>query len=111
MFWKRGETKEEEKLSRPKNISELVGRYMVVEMNQNPDWVWKLKCVVRPAGKKKVFWCRVFDDAQTAKAGVQVKDWTSLDAHSELIVWEGYFDEETKEVRRGNFVKPSASSG
>jgi hypothetical protein len=82
---------------------------MVVEEKKNPDWVWNLKGVVRPAGKKKVFYCRVFDEAQAAQAGVKVKDWTSLDDYPDLILWEGYFDKETNTVRREKFVKPSNS--
>jgi hypothetical protein len=111
MFWKRKETKEgEEKLPGPKGIPDLAGRYMVVEEKKDPNWVWKLKGVVRPAGRKKVFYCRVFDEAQVAQAGVKVKDWTSLDEHPALILWEGYFDKETNTARPEKFVEPSTSS-
>ena len=110
MFWKRKETKEGEvKLPRPKGIPELVGRYMVVEEKKDPAWVWKLEGVVRPAGEKKAVYCRVFDEAQIAQAGVNVKDWTSLDDHPDLILWEGYFDKETNTVRHEKFIKPSNS--
>ena len=111
MFWKRKETKEGEvKLPGPKGIPESVGSHMVVEEKKDPDWVWNLKGVVRPTEKKKAFYCRVFSEAQAAQAGVKVKDWTSLDDHSDLILWEGYFDKETNMVRREKFAKPSSSS-
>jgi len=111
MFWKRKETEQGEvKLPGPMGIPELVGRYMVVKEQKNPDWVWKLKGVVRPAGKKKAFYCRVFDEAQLAQANVKVKDWTSLDEHPDFILWEGYFDKETNTVSLEKFVKPSTSS-
>jgi hypothetical protein len=75
MFWKRKETKEGEvKLPGPKGIPDLAGRYMVLEEKKEPNWAWKLKGVVYPAGKKKAFYCRVFDEAQVAQAGVKVKD-------------------------------------
>ena len=110
MFWKRKETKEgEEKLPGPKRIPDIVGRYMVVEQQKDPDWVWQLKGVVRPAGKKKAFQCRVFSEAQVAQAGVSVKDWTSLDDHPDQILWEGYCDKETNTVRHEKFIKPSNS--
>ena len=110
MFWKRKETKEGEvKLPGPKNIPDVVGRHMVVAEKKDPDWVWKLKGVVRPA-EKKAFYCRVFDEAQAAQAGVKVKDWTSLDGHPDLILWEGYFDKETITARREKFAKPSPPS-
>ena len=79
-------------------------------MKKDPNWVWKLKAVVRPAEKKKVFYCRVFDEGRTEAAGVRVKDWTSLDEHPELILWEGYFDKGTREAHPEKFVKPSNSS-
>ncbi len=112
MFWKRKETEQGEvKLPGPKGIPELVGRYMVVEEKaKNIDWVWTLKGVVRQVGKKE-FYCRVFDEAQTAKANVKVKDWTSLDGYPELILWEGYFNKETNVARREKFVEPSKTSG
>ncbi len=104
MFWKRKETKEGEvKLPGPKEIPELVGRYMVVEEKKDPDWVWKLKSVLRPAGKKS-FYCRVYDDYKASQAGLKVKDWTSLDKNPELILWEGYFDKETNTVRKEKFA-------
>jgi hypothetical protein len=108
-FWKHEKSKEGEvRLPGPKGIPELVGRYMVVQEKKHPYWVWKLKGVVRPAGKK-AFYCRVFDEPQAAEAGVKVKDWTSLDDHPDLILWEGYFDKETNTVRREKFIKPSNS--
>ena len=111
MFWKRKETKEGEvKLPGPKDIPRLVASNMVVEGKKNPDWVWKLKAVVRPTEKKKAFYCRVFSEAQAAQAGVKVKDWNTLDDHSTLILWEGYIDNETNTVRREKFAKPNISS-
>lgn len=106
MFWKKKESKEgEEKLPGPKDIPELVGRYLVVQKKNDPDWVWRLKGVVRPTQKKKAFYCRVFDEGQTTRTGLKVKDWNSLDGHPELIIWEGYFDRETNEVREEKFIK------
>jgi hypothetical protein len=112
MFWNRKQTKEGGvKLPGPKEIPEPVGRYMVVQEKKDPDWVWKLKGVVRPAGKNKTFYCRVFIESQVAQSGVKVKDWTSLDERPELILWEGYFDKETNRAWPEKFVKPSNSSG
>jgi hypothetical protein len=110
MFWRRKEIKEGEvKLPRPTDIPELVGRHMVVEEKKDPDWVWRLKAIVRPTGKKKAFYCRVFDGAEVARVGVKIKDWTSLDDHPDLVLWEGYFDKETLTARREKFAKPSSS--
>lgn len=68
MFWNRKQTREgEERLPGPKGIPGPVGCYMVVEMSRDPDWVWQLKGVVRPARGKKTFYCRVFDEAQAGR--------------------------------------------
>ena len=107
MVWKRKETKEGvAKLSGPKDIPDLVGRHMVAQEKKDPDWVWKLNSVVRPANKQQAFYCRIFDAAQAGQAGVKVKDWTSLNGHPDLIAWEGYFDKETITARREKFIEP-----
>jgi len=105
MFWKKklaeeAKTAKGEKLPGPKDIAELAGRYLVVEMGKDPDWVWKLKSVVRqrPEGKKK-FDVRVFDEAQAAAKKVTVKDYTSLDEHPDLILYEGWFDKESMKAQ------------
>ncbi len=111
MFWNRKKAEEgESQLSGPKGVPQLVGAHMVVEEKQDPDVVWNLKAVVHPTEKKKAFYCRVFSEAQLAKAGVKVKDWNSLNDHGDLILWEGYFDNETNAVRRQKFEKASGPS-
>jgi len=111
MFWGRKQVKEGEvKLPGPKTIHHLPGRHMVTEEHKDPNWVWNLKQVVRPAGKK-AFYCRIFSEGQAAQAGVKVKDWTTLDDHPDLILWEGYFDEKTNIVKCEKFCKaPSGLS-
>jgi len=107
MFWrKRPATKEPlkskvEKLQGPKGIPELVGRHLIVELKQNPDWVWKLKGVVRkkPEEGKDAFDFRLFDEAQVAAKKVTVKDYNSLDEHPNLIFYEGWFDKKSMRVQ------------
>ena len=111
MFWKREKTKEGElQLPGPKGMPPLVGRHMVLEDKKDPNWVWNLKGVVHPTKDKKVFYCRVFSQAQAEQAGVKVNNWRSLDDHSVLILWEGYFNTETGAVRREKFAESSNSS-
>jgi len=105
MFWKKGPEKEEqpksevEKLPGPRSIEELVGRHLVVDLKQNPDWVWQLRSVVRriAVGKHR-FDFRVFDAAKVATKGVKVKDYTSFDNYPELILYQGWFDKVSMEV-------------
>lgn len=105
MFWKKKEKAEEtpkesskqEKLPGPKEIPELIGRYTVVQLKKDPDWVWKQKAVCREGvlDNKKVTFCRVFDEAEATKKGIKVKNYLSLDEHPELIMYEGWFDKKT----------------
>ncbi len=111
MFWNRKNTETGGiKLPGPKDLPQLVGAYLVTQEKREPDWVWKLKAVIRPVEKQKAFYCRIFSEAESAQAGVKVKDWTSLDNHSALILWEGYFDKETNTVRPEKFMKASLPS-
>ena len=95
MFWKkRGGP------SKPKDIPDIVGGHLVTDYNQNPDWVWKLKAVKRPRQESKnAFDVRVFDDIEAATKKVKVYDYTTLDDHQELILFEGWFDLESRQVQ------------
>jgi len=105
-FWKRetgkGEpsTAKAQKLPRPKDIPEPVGRYLVVNLGKNPDWVWHLKGVVRPRQEgKDSYDVRVFEEGKAAQMNVNVRDYTSLDEHPELILYEGRFDKRSMQVQ------------
>jgi hypothetical protein len=100
-FWKkRPETadlskEKEEKLSKPKDIPEAVGRSLVVDLGKEPDWVWKLKSVVRRQAEKNRYDVRVFDEIQAGAKGVRVRDYTTLDEHPDLILFEGWYDKKS----------------
>ena len=108
MFWKKKQVatapvppkQKIEKLPGPQDIPELVGRHLVVVKKRDPDWVWHLKAVVRknPGRGKKAFDVRVFDEAQVAQKKARIEDWTTLDQHPDLILYEGWFDRESMRV-------------
>ena len=106
MFWKKkpatGEPSKPkaEKLSGPEGIPTPVGSHLVVSLKQDPNWVWALKCVKRPKaeGGKDVFDFRVFSSAKVAAREVNVKDYTSLDEHPDLILYQGWFDKKSGTV-------------
>jgi hypothetical protein len=100
------------KLPGPKRIPETVGRHLVVRLNQEPDWVWSLECVVRPRGESNSeFDVRVFDKNRAADEHVVVKDFNTLDAHPNLVLYEGWFDKKTMEVKisAGEAATPRAA--
>ena len=104
-FWKsdaQGDSpagKEDHRLSGPKELPDTVGRYLVVKMHKDPDWVWNLKAVVRHREESKsLFDVRIFDDIKTRANQVKVKDYHSFDEHPEEILFEGTFDKKTQKV-------------
>lgn len=115
MFWKKKETvqaseevkpsaakvepQKGEKLPGPRDIAEPVGRYLVVQLKQDPDWVWKLKCVLRPHGDKKDdFDFCVFDVAQLPSKNTQIRDYNTFEQCPELALYKGWFNKKTFEV-------------
>ena len=89
-----------QKLPKPEDIPEPVGRHLVVQLGKNPDWVWNLKGVVRPRPEgKDSYDVRVFNEAKAAAKNVTAKDYTSLDEHPELILYEGWFDKKSMSVQ------------
>ncbi|MGB5986149.1 MAG: hypothetical protein WBG37_12665 [Desulfobacterales bacterium] len=105
-FWSKNNTDKvtqleiPKKLSKPKEIPEMVGRYLVVNLKEDPDWVWSLKAVIRP--KESVpdaFRVRLFDPARATAYAVRVLDYTSLDAHPHLILYEGWYNKKTQVVQ------------
>ncbi|MGB9700229.1 MAG: hypothetical protein ACPL5I_12690 [Thermodesulfobacteriota bacterium] len=96
MFW----GKKKNGLLPPKSIPDCVGRYLVVNLGQNPDWVWNLKAVLRSKGEDKdSFEVRVFDPIKVPGKGIKIRDYNTLDDHPELILYEGWFNKRTGEVK------------
>lgn len=92
--------KKNEKLQGPKEIPGLVQNYLMKENKMDPDLVKVFKAVVRKKEDgKKSFDIRIFDEGDVAANKIQVKDYTTLDEHQNLIVYDGSFNEESKEVK------------
>ena len=102
MLWGKKSVKEEakkEKLPGPKEIPVPVQSHLTVERKMDPDLVRLLKAVVRRSPKgEKAFDIRIFDQSEAEAKKMQVKDYTSLDEHPDLIIYDGWFDEASKGV-------------
>jgi len=102
MFWKKKAGTSEpkaKKLPGPKYMPDMVGGHLVTDYHQNPDWVWKLKAVVRRRPESKdAFDVRVFDDVEAATKKIKVHNYLSLDEHPELILYEGWFNNESRQM-------------
>ena len=113
-FWKKGPVPAKplnaQRLRKPQVLPQAVGRELIVQLGKNPDWVWTLKSVVHksPRGKRR-YDVRVFDQAQAMAMGISVVDYTSLDDHPELILFEGWYDRKSWKARINEMVKPEES--
>lgn len=112
-FWKRksdtvdASKPKEEKLPKPMDIPESVGRSLVVDFGKDPDWVWHLKSVVHRREEKNCYEVRVFDESQAMMHGIIVRDFTSLDEHPELILFEGWYDKKSNKVQVQERLEPT----
>jgi hypothetical protein len=97
MFWKK---KSSEPKTKVKDIPDEVGVWLVVECKENPDWVWKLKAVVRQwQENRNVFNIMVFDEFVAMKSDVKVTDFADLEEHPELILYEGWYCRDPAKVQ------------
>lgn len=97
-----------EKLPGPMQIPGFVGKHLITEYKMEPDLMQVLKAVVRKNPKAaKMFDCRIFDPSEAEASEIRIKDYTSLDEHPELLLYEGWFDEGSKRVELKEIKKLS----
>jgi hypothetical protein len=103
MFWSKKSAKEEEKkekMSGPQAIPGMVEKHLVAEKKMDANLVKLLKAVVRKSETgETAFNIRVFDLSEGLARKVEVKDYNSLDECQDLIIYEGWFDEGSKQVK------------
>ncbi len=103
MFWSKRSEKEEakeERLRGPQAVPELVQAHLVAETKMDPVLARVLKDVVLKSATQDNGWkIRIFDDSEALAQKVQVKNYTSLDEHPDLVIYDGWFDERSKQVK------------
>jgi hypothetical protein len=100
------------KLTKPRDLPQPIGTSLVVVHKEDPDWVWKLKCVSLPDPEhpqRELF--RVFDYDHCQGHGVRVRDYTSLDPHPSLVLYHGWLDKKTREMELVDPNKPRRAAG
>jgi len=98
-FWGK-KSEKEEKLAGPRDIPGPVQNYLVAERKMDPDLVKLLKAVIRKSETGEApLNIRVFDNSEAIAKKVQVKDYASLEEHPDLMLYEGWFDERSKQVK------------
>ena len=88
-----------EKLPGPRQIPEPVQKYLISVHKLNPDLAQIFKTVIRRKPEhEKEFDIRVFDDSACLAKKVTVKDYTTLETHPDLVLYEGTYSEISKQV-------------
>jgi hypothetical protein len=101
-FWQRDDDKAQKgksRLPRPRDLPEQVGRYLVVDMQKDPDWVWNLKAVTRPqaeGGSRRDI--RIFNPAAADHSGIQIRNYDSLEMYQEMILFDGWYDKKNNQI-------------
>ncbi len=83
------------KLPGPRPIPDEAGRFLVVDLKQDPNWVWTLRAVVKPTAEKGGFEVRIFDDRHAGVRALNIRDYHSFDAHPELVLFSGTYNKKT----------------
>lgn len=94
-----GGTTRKGKLSGPGEVPDGVGSWMVTKLQQDPWWVWSLKAVTKADDQRHCFFVRVFDPKSAAARAVKIRNYNSFDEHPDLMLFEGWFNQKTKEIR------------
>jgi hypothetical protein len=98
MFWNKKSDKDEVKLSKPIAIPEILQKHLIAEKKVKSELAPLFMAAVRKTetSSRDV---RIFDLSDALANKVEVKDYTSLDTHPELILYEGTYDESTRAVK------------
>lgn len=87
------------KLDQPKELPSRVGRYIVVDLKHDPDWVWSLRIVTAPRiDEKELVDFRIFDPEKARLQNLDIRDYNALDSHPEAVFFEGWYNQKTWEM-------------
>lgn len=91
----------------PKDIPPWVYVYLVTTLKVPPDNLASLRSVQKTGfwDSKPVTFIRIYDPL-TSEEARQVKDFSSLDQHPELVLYEGYWEKESDRVFLERRVAP-----
>jgi|WetSurMetagenome_2_1015567.scaffolds.fasta_scaffold341448_2 hypothetical protein len=100
MFWKRNEKDQKgAKLSGPKDIPEIIKKYLAANPIIDAGIVPFLKIVVKSSEKgEKVNDVLIFDPSDADAREIKVQNFDSLKENPDMIIAEGWFDESAKKA-------------
>ena len=92
-------SKEDEKLRKPQTVPEPVQKYLINEMKLPSHLAPLFKAAMgKKTSGEDAYSIRIFDESEADARKVKVNDYTTLDAHPELILYEGIYDQVSKKV-------------
>lgn len=98
-IWRKSATEDGQKTGGATTIPEPVARYMVVDLQEEAEWVWHLKAVLNPRpDNKHVYDFRVFEAGKAMAVNLHVKDYASLDEYPEIIILQGSYHRKSGDV-------------
>ncbi len=111
-FWQKRENEEPssggktQRLEKPRDLPQEVGRHLVVEHGLDPDWVWSLKCLKKQReNSKSTFDIRIFSTETVAQHGVKISNYDALGDHMDLVLFAGWYDKQTHSVQLEQLIK------
>ena len=98
-FWQKNKEASALKEEKPKDLPSRLGKYLVVDLQYDPDWVWSLKVTSR---KRKnyhyVYEFRVFDPVSAKMNAREIRQFSSLDDYPEMIFFDGWYNKDNWEM-------------
>ena len=96
---RKAESPKSEKLPGPRLMPDLLAKYITATYKMDNSIVRLFKIVVRKQpNMERALDCRVYDPEEVEANEIKVKDYTSFDSHADLILYDGWFDEQSKQV-------------
>ena len=96
MFWTKNKKKG------PAPLSAFLSRQIVNESNNLPNqsdhWVKYMSVERSHADDESIFDVRIYDENIAVQRKVKIRDYTSLDEHPDLIMFEGWYNKKTKKA-------------
>jgi hypothetical protein len=98
MFWKKKSSEEGPVEKGPQNVPAIVQQNLINEKKVDPDFAPLLKAVTRKHAEAG-YYIRLYDESDAAAKKIVVQNYTSLDTHPDLVIYEGTWDEGAKKVQ------------
>ena len=90
-------------------MPDRVGRHLVTQLKEEPDWVWSLRGALRPkADEKDAFEIRIFNPEDAVRKGVAITNFNALDAHPDMILFTGWYKKNTDLVKIEKTLRDAA---